>query len=86
MDPGFDNTGMDVLGTAAPIEFKVTSHPNPLHGATTIRLALPAEGNVLVEVFDIQGRKITTLFNGSKTAGYHDVAWDGALAGRAPSA
>jgi hypothetical protein len=65
------------LGSAAPLEYSLNSHPNPLSGSTTISYALPAGGDVSVEIYDIQGRKVAALAGGHHEAGYHRVTWDG---------
>jgi hypothetical protein len=57
------------------------SHPNPFNPKTTIRLALAEAGPVTVRVFDTQGRLVATLFEGSLTAGEHELAWDGRTTG-----
>jgi hypothetical protein len=59
-----------------PAELRISTRPNPLQDGTTIRLALPAECEIAVEIFDVQGRSIATLFRGHKAAGYHDMHWD----------
>jgi flagellar hook assembly protein FlgD len=55
----------------------VISQPNPLTGSTTIRYAVPAEGRVIVEIYDINGRNVATLVDAKKPAGFHEVAWNG---------
>ena len=61
-----------------PTEFRIESvTPNPLTGSTRIRYALPSEGRVRIEVFDIQGRKVASLLDEYKSAGYHGVMWTG---------
>lgn len=49
------------------------NYPNPFNPATTIRFGLPSAGDVQLIVYDILGRKITTLVDEYKEAGYHDV-------------
>lgn len=52
--------------------------PNPSSTGVTIDLALPqAVGDARVEVFDIQGRRVRTLFEGAAERGIQRVAWDG---------
>ena len=51
--------------------------PNPFNPTTEISFGLPASGQVTLEVFDVMGRKVTTLVNGDMTAGIHKVIWDG---------
>lgn len=45
------------------------NYPNPFNPVTTIKYTLPRESLVKIEVFDILGRKVTTLVNGRETAG-----------------
>jgi len=49
-------------------------------GHATLRYALRNPGDVRLEVFDIAGRRITTLVDGARGAGEHEVAWGGETA------
>jgi hypothetical protein len=51
-------------------------YPNPFNAQTTIEYASPNEAAVSLSVFDIQGRKVATLTEGTKPAGYHRLIWD----------
>ncbi|MBN1895228.1 carbohydrate binding domain-containing protein [bacterium] len=53
------------------------NHPNPFNSSTAIRYRMPAPGNVVLDIFDIQGRKIRTLSEAFNQAGTHQVFWDG---------
>jgi hypothetical protein len=53
------------------------NYPNPFRGQTTIAFELPAPDEVTVSVYDILGRKVATLVDGSLGAGVHEVQWDG---------
>ncbi len=53
------------------------NHPNPFLAATSIRFDLARSTVVRLSVFDIQGRPVRTLVNGTLGAGSHDLAWDG---------
>jgi flagellar hook assembly protein FlgD len=50
---------------------------------TRIRYRLPAPARVVLEVFDVHGRKVTTLLDGKEPAGEATVVWDGKDAGGA---
>ena len=53
--------------------------PNPYHGSTTIRFAIPGgSGGVEIAVFDISGRRLRQLANRPFEPGIHALAWDGA--------
>ncbi len=54
-----------------------SSYPNPFTDKTTISYELAQDGPVLVEVFTISGKKISTLVSGNKMAGSHQVEFDG---------
>jgi hypothetical protein len=52
--------------------------PNPFNPATTIRFDLPSDGAVDLRVYDVSGRLVRALLNGSHyPVGRHQVAWDG---------
>ncbi|MDZ7330725.1 MAG: S8 family serine peptidase [candidate division KSB1 bacterium] len=53
------------------------SHPNPFNSSTTISFYLPEPGNVTVEIYNIIGEKITTVFNREAQAGLNSVQWNG---------
>jgi hypothetical protein len=49
-------------------------------GHATLRYALQHAGDVRLEVFDVAGRRVTTLVDGARGAGEHEVAWGGETA------
>jgi hypothetical protein len=69
-----EEVGDDVL---IPADVRVSSHPNPLTGSTTISYSLPVGGRVTVEVYDINGRRMATLVDARKSAGSHGIVWNG---------
>lgn len=62
------------VGTA-PQLFPAT--PNPFHPTTMLRYALPAVGEAQLDIYDVAGRRVRRLVDGNRTAGLHEVAWDG---------
>jgi parallel beta-helix repeat protein len=61
-----------------PTEFALfNAYPNPFNPVTTIRFALPEATRVNLSVYDISGRLVTTLVEGWRDAGIHEVAFDG---------
>ncbi len=55
----------------------VANTPNPFNASTEIRFELPASGRVKLEVVDAAGRVVSTLVDGTMTAGTHRVVWNG---------
>jgi hypothetical protein len=51
--------------------------PNPFNPSTVISYQLPVAGPVSLKVYDLSGRLVSTLLNGFKTPGYHEVTFDG---------
>jgi poly-gamma-glutamate synthesis protein (capsule biosynthesis protein) len=59
----------------------VRNYPNPFNPRTTLMLDLPAGAGavpVVLEVYDVRGRRIATVFRGNLEAGRtHGMTWDG---------
>ncbi len=51
--------------------------PNPFVAQTRIRFSLTEAGSITLEVFNLSGQHITTLFSGHIAAGDHHVIWKG---------
>jgi hypothetical protein len=52
------------------------NYPNPFNPTTSIKYHLPSRSKLSIEVYDILGRKVTQLFNGTKQSGTHQITWD----------
>ncbi len=51
--------------------------PNPFNPQTQINFSLPVDQQVSLQVYDIDGRLVTTLVAGELAAGHHSVTWRG---------
>jgi thiol-disulfide isomerase/thioredoxin len=61
-----------------PVEFGLAqNHPNPFNPETNIQFSLAKNAHVTLTVFDVLGREITRLADGSFNAGVHSVIWSG---------
>ncbi len=61
-----------------PDKFRLDQNfPNPFNAGTTISFALPQESDVSLEVIDLLGRRIKTLWRGLTEAGIKTMIWDG---------
>jgi hypothetical protein len=60
-----------------PEIFRVSqNYPNPFNASTVISYELPYQSQVTIDIYDILGRKVGTLQDCIKPAGYHQVIWD----------
>lgn len=69
-------------GVAQPGSFTLQSHPNPFNSSTQVVMELPESGRLHVTVYDILGRKVTTLFDGTVAAGLKRLSWDASQDGQ----
>jgi hypothetical protein len=73
----FDAT-LTVESPQVPLRFLVMQNaPNPFNPSTTIRFTLPGTSPVRLVVYDITGRVVRALADGTYQPGAHSVAWDG---------
>jgi hypothetical protein len=62
----------------SPLRFALyQSSPNPFGPRATIRFDVPRPGRVLLEIFDISGRRLRTVVDGVMGPGAKSLAWDG---------
>ena len=52
------------------------NYPNPFNPVTSLRYDLPEDGLVNITIYDMMGRIVRTLVNGSQTAGYKSIRWN----------
>jgi hypothetical protein len=70
-------TDIKQVDNLVPSKFDLTQNfPNPFNPNTTIRFALPQTSHVVLKVYDVLGREVTTLINGEKLAGNYEVNFD----------
>ena len=85
----FDSSSTAGAGDGPAPAFRLLQNaPNPFHFATTIRFDLPRRARVSLRVYDVAGRLVRDLVDGSTLeAGRHEAAWNGqAGSGRAMGA
>ena len=61
----------------------LSAYPNPFNPETNINFEIPVSSNVTIEVFNLQGRLIETLYNKELQPGKHRITWnaDGLMSG-----
>ena len=49
---------------------------NPINPSTKIDFALPYDSDVLILIYDIQGREVVSLLDDNINVGYHSIVWN----------
>ena len=62
-----------LIPTAISLE---NAYPNPFNPVTTLNFSLPESQDVMLQVYNLQGRVVETLINGTVEAGYHTATWN----------
>jgi hypothetical protein len=89
----YDNMALNVVGDQVtsvdepgpiagaggiPVEFKLEqNYPNPFNPSTTIVYALPVRAQVSLEIYNVIGQKVKTLYNDIQNAGHWTIVWNG---------
>ena len=78
VDPG-DVTSIEELSAiVSPEGYQLNqNYPNPFNPITTISYNIPQANHVVLKVYDLQGKEITTLVNELKSSGQHHISWNG---------
>jgi hypothetical protein len=63
--------------TELPITFRIIAYPNPFNPKVSINLYLSSSGKTEVNIFNVVGQKVRSLFNGELNKGVHSITWDG---------
>jgi Leucine-rich repeat (LRR) protein len=77
---GQDTTNCEqvsIIDETLPIAYNLyNAYPNPFNPVTTLRYDLPEDELVNITIYDMMGRQVKTLINGSQTAGYKSIQWN----------
>ena len=79
-DPQRDVVGIDdnrnTRNNALPGQYALSqNYPNPFNASTLISYELPRQSQVTIEIYDILGRRVTTLINKKQPAGIYQAIW-----------
>ena len=60
-----------------PSEFSIDKvYPNPFNPVTNIEFSLPRDIEISINIYDLRGQKIYTLYSGFKSSGIHTIEWN----------
>ncbi|MCH8496665.1 MAG: T9SS type A sorting domain-containing protein, partial [Balneolales bacterium] len=71
------STSIDSDMNTAPVAFELQgNYPNPFNPTTNIQFSVPNTADVSLTVYDLLGRQVAVLVNGTMSAGSHVVLFD----------
>lgn len=84
LDPTGNPVGLYLTGTGIPDEFSLSqNYPNPFNPMTNIKFDVPAatqssgKENVILKIYNVLGKEITTLLDKELSPGTYEVNFDG---------
>jgi len=70
-----ENNCSDIIGFA---KFQlIKNFPNPFNTNTTISMVLPEQCTIVLDIYDLAGRRVRRLDKGVKNAGTYKLVWNG---------
>ena len=78
VDPLTSGTGVVLSSSAVPMSYELMqNYPNPFNPSTSIGFNVPETGHITLSIYDMTGRLVSTLVNGTLDEGVHVVDWNG---------
>ncbi len=61
-----------------PLEYRLMqNYPNPFNSVTNIRYIIKEQSRVNLEIYDVIGTRVRTLYNDLRSGGIYTAVWDG---------
>jgi len=78
-DIALDRLATDIEDThSLPAKFVLKqNYPNPFNPGTEIQFVLPESANVKLTIFNLLGKEVRIIFEGTRPAGVYSISWDG---------
>jgi hypothetical protein len=78
-DGAYTYSEISMSEIAIPKEFELSqNYPNPFNPVTRIEYHIPVDSKVILEVYNITGKKLVTLVNQNQSAGFYSVDFESA--------
>lgn len=79
-NPSGNLTGIQNISTEIPSVYTLKqNYPNPFNPRTVIRYQVPAVSNVILKVYDINGKEVQMLVNEKLQPGTYETSFDGSM-------
>jgi hypothetical protein len=73
----YDYSNVVNLGESLPLNFELAqNYPNPFNPSTTISFGLPVNSSVSLDVYNLIGEKVTSVYQGQLDAGNYEYNFD----------
>jgi hypothetical protein len=69
-------TGVNGNNTVPESPILGQNFPNPFNLSTRFTFSIPEAANVIIKIYDVSGKEVTTLLNTVLAAGSYNVDWD----------
>ena len=76
--------GPTAVETPIAVRSALRVSPNPFQSRTRIEFSLATPGHAVLEVYDVTGRRVTTVMNGHASSGANTAQWNGRTMGGEP--
>lgn len=77
LDKGIEGNETENLNSSIPnTAFLGNNYPNPFNPVTKIEFGIPNSGNVVINIFDVSGKEVASIFNGFREAGNYSVEFN----------
>jgi hypothetical protein len=73
------NMGTSIVNLVETLPLTISlnsAYPNPFNPSTTLSFTLPYKEEVLLAIYNLQGREVVSLIDRNMDAGYHSVVWN----------
>lgn len=67
----------ELIGTEMNNDIHMECFPNPFVNQTIFRFTIEETADVMLDIFDIKGMKVNTIYQGNMNAGISEIVWNG---------
>ncbi|HZW39706.1 MAG TPA: T9SS type A sorting domain-containing protein [Ignavibacteriaceae bacterium] len=73
----FNYSNVEIVENSSPQQFSLEqNYPNPFNPVTKIKFSIPSDHFITLEVFNVLGQKVSSVFSGNIQAGSHTMSFN----------